>query len=66
MKILGQIKTPADSFTDPELHKHEMQLEYNTLVMEYLEKKWRKQGRLDVGVQAQKPGTIRKTDPKAG
>ena len=66
MKILGQIKPPDDSFTDPELRKHEMQLQYNTLVIEYFEKKWRKQERLDAGIQAQKPGTIRKTDPKAG
>ena len=66
MKILGQIKPPDDNFTDPELRKHEMQLQYNTLVIEYFEKKWRKQERLDAGIQAQKPGTIRKTDPKAG
>ena len=66
MNIVAQINPSIDSFSDPELRKHQMQLQYNTLVIEYFEEKLRKKVLSDPGAPAQKTGAIRKTALKAG
>ena len=65
-KILRQLEPAPSDLTDPELRKHQLQLRFNTLVIECLERQWRNQGRLDPSATVQKPGAISKTAPKAG
>lgn len=65
-KILRRVEPSHPSLSDSQVREHQLQLLFNSLVVECLEARWRKQGRLDTGSTAQKPGTIRKTDPKAG
>ena len=50
----------------PELQQHQLQLLLNTLTIECLEAQLHEQGRLNPTAPAQKPGSIRKTAPKAG
>jgi len=54
-----------DSLT-PELQEHQLQLLFNTMVIECLEAQLREQDRSNAGASAQKPDAIRKTAPKAG
>ena len=65
-KILKKAKRLQRKSFDHELQKHQLQLIFNTLVIEHLEIHWRDKGRLTDTAAAQKPGTIRKTGPKAG
>ena len=60
-EILRQFTAPGTEFSDPELSKHHLQLQFNTLVIECLEARWRKRERLDSSLPDQKPGAIRKT-----
>lgn len=65
-KILKRVKPSHPSLSDSQVREHQLQLLFNSLVVECLEARWRKQGRLDAGSTAQKPGSIRKTAQKAG
>ena len=64
--LLKQLESMDTESIDPELQSHQLQLQFNTLVIECLERQRRDQGRLDPSATAQKPGAIRKTAPKAG
>jgi len=64
--ILEQIEPPNEHLFDFELREHQLQLQFNTLVIEYLETKLREQGRLEGGLAGQKPGAISETALKAG
>ena len=65
-KILMDLNKEVDDFISPELQKHQLQLLFNTIVIDYIEEQMRKQGRLDDSSKAQKPDTIGKTASKAG
>jgi len=65
-KILSKAERLQSEPLGPELQKHQLQLIFNTLVIEHLENHWRHKGRLIATAAAQKPGTIRKTGLKAG
>ena len=65
-KILMELNKEVDDFISPELQKHQLQLLFNTIVIDYIEGQMRKQGRLDDSSKAQKPDTIGKTASKAG
>ena len=65
-EILKQLESMDTESTDPELQSHQLQLQFNTLLIECFERQRRNQGRLDPSSTAQKPGSIRKTAPKAG
>ena len=65
-KILLQIEPPNTDISDPELQQHQLQLLFNTLVIECLETQLRDRGRLDASATAQKSGTISKTALEAG
>jgi len=65
-KILMDLNKEVDDFISPELQKHQLQLLFNTIVIDYIEGQMRKQGRLDDSSKAQKPDTIGKTASKAG
>ena len=65
-KILNRVEPSHPSLSNSQVREHQLQLLFNSLVVECLETRWRKQGRLDTGSTAQKAGTIRKTAPKAG
>ena len=55
-----------DKNSNPESRQHEAQLQYNTLIVEYFEEKFRKLSNINSEALAHKPGMIRKTAPKAG
>ena len=65
-KIMMDLNKEVDDFISPELQKHQLQLLFNTIVIDYIEGQMRKQGRLDDSSKAQKPDTIGKTASKAG
>ena len=65
-KILMELNKEVDDFKSPELQKHQLQLLFNTIVIDYIEGQMRKQGRLDDSSKARKPDTIGKTASKAG
>ncbi|MCB4393843.1 hypothetical protein FZZ91_00535 [Synechococcus sp. HB1133] len=65
-KILQQLEPHDTHFSDPDLEQHQLQLLFNTQLIECLETRFREQNRLGSTSPAQKPGTIRKTAPKAG
>ena len=65
-KILMDLNKEVDDFITPELQEHQLQLLFNTIVIDYIEGQMRKQGRLDDSSKAQKPDTIGKTASKAG
>ena len=65
-QYLEKIESPSSDVVEPELRQHQLQLLFNTLVVECLETQWRQQGRLNPNPAAQQPGAISKTAPKAG
>ena len=65
-KILLQLVPPNTDISDPELQQHQLQLQFNILVIEHLETQFHNKGRLDVSAAAQRPGAIRKTAREAG
>ena len=65
-KILLQLVPPNTDISDPELQQHQLQLQFNTLVIEHLETQLHEKGRLDASAAAQRPGAIRKTAREAG
>ena len=66
LKILLELQ-PADTYvTESELQKHHLQLLFNTLVIDCLEGQLLEQRRSNATAPVQKPGSIRKTAPKAG
>ena len=65
-KILKKANRFNSESIDSELEKQQLQLMFNTLVIEYLENQWRTQSRLNATGGDQKPGAIRKTASKAG
>ena len=65
-KILLQLVPPNTDMSDPELQQHQLQLQFNTLVIEHLETQLHEKGRLDASAAAQRPGAIRKTAREAG
>ena len=64
-EIFRQQESTKTKSVDPELQKHQRQIQFNTLVIECLETQLRDRGRLDASPTAQKPGTISKTALKA-
>jgi hypothetical protein len=65
-KILSKSERLRSEPLDPELEKHQLQLIFNTLVIEHLENHWRDKGLLFATAAVQKPGTIGKTAPTTG
>ncbi len=65
-KILKQLEPTNTDPSNPELEQHQLQLVFNTLIVESLEAQLRKQGRLNPRSAAQNPGAIGKTASKAG
>ena len=63
--ILGQIEPLNEDFLDQELREHQLQLQFNTLLIEYLETQLRERGRLNAGATALKSGAIRNTSREA-
>nr|WP_115094441.1 hypothetical protein [Synechococcus sp. UW106] len=66
IEILKQLDTHDILSSDPQLQKHQLQLQFKTLVIDYLEARLSKISRLNASATDQKPGTIGKTDLKAG
>ena len=64
--ILSRIKQSGNDFSDPNLLKHQFQLQLDTLAIEHIEALRSNKGRLEGSASAQMPGAIRKTAPKAG
>ena len=64
--ILLQLEPIDPEITDPDLKRHQLQIQLNTLVIDCLEAQRREQGHLDPSRAAQKPGAISKTAPKPG
>ena len=64
--ILKQLESTDTESTYPELQSHQLQLQFNTLLIECFERQRRNQGRFDPSATVQKPGAISKTAPKAG
>lgn len=65
-KILERLDGFDGTLNDPELEHHQLQLLFNTQLIDCLEAQLREQGRLGGTSPAQKPGAIGKTAPKAG
>ena len=65
-EILSQHKTKSHDLSDSKIYLHELRLQFNTYVLERLEKNLRKQGRLNTSASSNESGVIRKTAPKAG
>ena len=65
-EILQQLEPSEINFSDPELENHNLQLLFNTHLVECLEARLRDQSRLDASATAQQTGAIRKTAQKAG
>ena len=59
--ILEQIQPQDEDFFDPELRQHQLQLQFNTLLIDYLEAQLSERDRLEAGAAAQNPGAISKT-----
>ena len=64
--VLSQIEIDSTDFLDPELQNHQLQLLFNTHLVECLEARFRERGQLSASPPVQKPAAIRKTAPKAG
>ena len=64
--ILEQLEPSNTDFSDPELEQQQLQLVFNTLVIECLEAQLQKQGRLNATSTDQKPDGISKTAPEVG
>ena len=65
-EILSQHKTKSHDLSDSKIYLHELRLQFNTYLLERLEKNLRKQGRLNTSASSNESGVIRKTAPKAG
>ena len=65
-KTLQQLDVFDGTCQDPELEQHTLLLLLNTQLIDCLETQLREQGRLGGTPFTQKPGTIRKTAPRAG
>ena len=65
-KILQRLDAFDGTLNDPELEHHQLQLLFNTQMIDCLEARLREQGRLGGTSPAQKPGAIGKTASKAG
>lgn len=65
-EILQQLEPSEINFSDPELENHNLQLLFNTHLVECLKARLRDQSRLDASATAQQTGAIRKTAQKAG
>lgn len=65
-KILQQLEPAETNFSNPELEHHQLQLLFNTQLIDCLEAQLHQQGRLNATSSAQKPGAISKTGLKAG
>ena len=64
--VLSQIEKDSTDFLDPELQNHQLQLLFNTHLVECLEARFRERGQLSASSPAQNPAAISKTAPKAG
>ena len=62
--ILQQLDSSDLDFSDPEIEQQQLQLVFNTLVIEHLEAQLIEQGRLNIRTTTQKPGAISKTARK--
>ena len=65
-EILERIEPTNTDVMDADLRNHQVQLEFNTLLIECFERQRSEQDGLNTDAPAQKPGVIRKTAPKAG
>ena len=64
--IINQMSPLSADLTDSTLQKHELQLRFNTIIVECLETQFDNQGRFKGGDFVKTPATIRKTDQEAG
>lgn len=64
--VLKQIETPSNKLLDPELKHHQLQLLFNTLLIDHIEAQLREQGRLNDATPSQKTGAISETALKTG
>lgn len=64
--IINQMSPLSADLTDSTLQKHELQLKFNTMIIECLETQFDKQGQFRGGDIGKTPDPIRKTEPKAG
>ena len=64
--IVEKLEQPDTKFPDPDLERHQLQLTFNTHLIESLEARFRERNRLSAASPAQKPGAISKTASKAG
>ena len=64
--ILEKIEPSQTNFSNLDLKKHELQLMFNTQVIECLKARLHDQGRLSDITPTQKSGSNRKTAPKDG
>ena len=65
-KILKQLASSDIDFSDPEIEQQQLQLVFNTKVIEHLEAQLSEQARLNIKTTGQQPVAISKTAPKAG
>ena len=64
--IINQMSPLSADLTDSTLQKHELQLKFNTIIVECLETQFDNQGRFKGRDFVKTPATIRKTDQEAG
>ena len=64
--ILQKLEPLNTKLSDPELEQHQIELIFNTHVIECLEARFRERNRPNTASPAQKPGAISKTASKAG
>lgn len=64
--VLKQIETPSNEFLNSELEQHQLQLLFNTLLIDHIEAQLCEQGRLNATAPSQRIGAISETAPKAG
>ena len=64
-EILQRLESDIQ-FSDPEIEQQQLQLVFNTKVIEHLEAQLSEQARLNIKTTSQQPGAISKTASKAG
>ena len=64
--ILKKVEHIDTQFSDPDLLQHQLELLFNTHIIECLEARFRARNRPATASPGQKPGAISKTGPKAG
>ena len=65
-EVLNEFNPRSQNSMNSKLYIHELQLQLNTIILQRLEHKLRREGRLNLEAPAQNLAMIRKTAPKAG